>query len=337
VSSSRPVLRRCAAAAILVTTGGLAATLTVAPAQAMPSPNVSASCLTSVVPVANRYVGNREGNQGGRVSAASRLAMEKVVKAASNRREARALPATVVIPVRAHVLKGTHKHEKGLNKRAVRRQVKQLNIAYAGQEAPGSGAANTRFRFRLKSIRYTKNDKWFHTSGDNRSARQMKKKLHQGKRYTLNIYFVRPRKSSGLLGFATFPQNYHAHPKLDGLIVNIDSRPGGKATNYNQGDTAVHEIGHWLGLFHVFNDYAQGTSSAPQPGDCGRDNDGVSDTPVQAYPTFGCPEGKDSCPANPGVDSIHNFMDYSYDPCMYGFTPGQSAGMDLAWAAYRAP
>lgn len=59
------------------------------------------------------------------------------------------------------------------------------------------------------------------------------------------------------------------------------------------------QTGHWAGLGHVF--------SGPG-GTCDTDADGIADTPRQLVPSSGCPVGKDSCPDQPGLDSIHNFM-----------------------------
>ena len=66
-------------------------------------------------------------------------------------------------------------------------------------------------------------------------------------------------------------------------------------------------------------------------------NDGVDDTPAQRFPTSGCPTGQDSCPTDPGLDPIHNYMDYSFDACYTEFTAGQTQRMRDAWLLYRAP
>lgn len=149
---------------------------------------------------------------------------------------------------------------------------------------------------------------------------KLRKALRKGNYADLNIYFLSDL-GGGLLGICNFPSSQGANRastnfKEDGCDVLADSIPGGSATNYNLGGSAPHEVGHWFGLFHVF----QGQS-------CSGSGDSVADTPQQQVATSGCPSTQDSCPSVAGLDSIHNYMDYSYDICYNSFTTGQETRM----------
>ena len=200
-------------------------------------------------------------------------------------------------------------------------QIRVLNNTFAG----GEGGARTGFSFRLAGVDRTDNAEWFYANPGGTNEHSMKRALHRGGTNALNFYST---TAGDYLGWAYLPDivTKPGQAYLDGVVVNWESIPGTStayAGRYDQGETATHEVGHWLNLEHTFF------------GGCNAKGDFVEDTPAQKVPTNGCPVGKDTCSA-PGTDPIHNYMDYSYDSCYTQFTAGQTQRARDAWLFYRA-
>jgi hypothetical protein len=204
---------------------------------------------------------------------------------------------------------------------AVNDQLQVMNMTFGGFE----GGVNTGFRFSLAGITRTANTEWYLAGPTTSGERAMKRALHRGGDNALNVYLT----TAGVyLGWAYFPSitEQPGNSYLDGIVVDWESMLGTStryAGRYDQGETATHEVGHWLNLHHTFN------------GGCNNWGDYVADTPPQRVPTSGCPIGQDTCP-EPGLDPIHNYMDYSYDTCYTEFTQGQALRMHDAWLEWRA-
>ena len=223
---------------------------------------------------------------------------------------------TATVPVYFHVV---HDGARGnISQSSIDAQMRVLNMTFGGFE----GGYNTGFKFALAAVTRTNNPLWFNHGYGDRYEREMKAALHKGGRNVLNIYST---KAAGYLGFAYFPNLSDSRLYLDGIVIHWESIPGTSKTfqgQYDLGKTATHEVGHWINLYHVFQ------------GGCNNWGDYVADTPPQLVATRGCPEGQDSC-REPGLDSIHNYMDYSYDGCYNQFTGGQTARMQDAWLHWR--
>jgi hypothetical protein len=221
---------------------------------------------------------------------------------------------SATIPVYFHVV--TDGSTGRLSRSTVRDQINVLNLSFGGFY----GGVDTGFRFTLAGLDFTNNAEWF--AQETFAAEvAMKSALKKGDATALNIYST---SGGGFLGWAYYPKivTSNQNQVLDGVVIHYCSVPGGPIEGFNLGYTATHEAGHWLGLAHTFEQGCQGHG------------DYVDDTPAEATPTSGCPIGKDTCTA-PGSDPIHNYMDYSDDPCYNQFTAGQETRMQEQFLHWR--
>lgn len=121
-----------------------------------------------------------------------------------------------------------------------------------------------------------------------------------------------------VIGYATFPGG---DPKVDGVVLEWEFVGRNTGATGNMGRTATHEVGHWLGLRHIWGD-----------GDCTA-SDFVDDTPKAAGSNTVCAD-VNSCdnedPYWQGMnppDMVENYMDYTEDACLNAFTFGQKQRM----------
>jgi hypothetical protein len=225
---------------------------------------------------------------------------------------------SATVPVYVHVI--TDGAIGNVTDAQIAAQIQVLNRTYAGAE----GGAASGFSFQLAGVTRTDNADWFYAGPGGVEEHSMKAALRTGGTNALNFYST---TAGDYLGWAYLPDisTKPGQADLDGVVIDWESIPGTSTTyagKYDQGETATHEVGHWLDLEHTFY---RGCSSG---------GDFVADTPPEKTPTSGCPAGKDTCSA-PGLDPIHNYMDYSYDSCYTQFTPGQVQRMHDAWLLYR--
>lgn len=137
---------------------------------------------------------------------------------------------------------------------------------------------------------------------------------------------------TALLGYATPPAGLPNWPPgstnglSDGVVIqyqafgsnNPNPLDAGAGPIDVRGRTATHEVGHYLGLRHIWGD-----------GDCTA-QDGIDDTPnADAQSSSDCDPSKNTCLDNIQTidlpDMIENYMDYSAETCQNSFTAGQSS------------
>jgi hypothetical protein len=154
----------------------------------------------------------------------------------------------------------------------------------------------------------------------------------------LNIWVAETNgDEDGIIGHSTFPISNLAgiegqgedNPNLDGVVVDVDffgTNPDTDGVFESYGQTLTHELGHFLGLRHVWGD-----------GGCDQD-DYCADTPAASehhasngdFPSAApCTFEWDTCEEDELPDMFMNFMDYSDDACMNMFTVDQKSRMRI--------
>jgi len=122
------------------------------------------------------------------------------------------------------------------------------------------------------------------------------------------------------LGYAVMPGG---PAEKDGVVIQYTAfgTIGTAIAPFDKGRTTTHEIGHWLGLKHLWGD-----------AECG--DDGIADTPPQESSNSNCASFPhlSSCSINSYGDMFMDFMDFTDDACMNMFTRGQAKEMRSLFA-----
>jgi len=265
-------------------------------------------------------------------------AEEETRKHIDSGRAMRVAEKLITIPVVVHVVHRTD--EENISDAQVKSQIDALNRDYRAKNSDLRGvpatwkslAIDSKIQFALAS----KDPKGKKTSGITRTAtngasfsvnNEVKSSKTGGTdpwptdRY-LNFWVC--NLGEGLLGYAQFPEGPSA---LDGVVIlyRAFGTTGVVKAPYDKGRTATHEVGHFLGLRHIWGDMNDCTG-----------NDFVPDTPRAREANFGKPKFPHiTCNNGPNGDMFMNYMDYVDDAAMFMFTTGQVARMNATLAGPR--
>ena len=269
------------------------------------------------------------------------------------------LNSPVYIPVVVHIVLP---NALQISDQDVQRQIDKLNIDFAGLNAD-SAAIPAAFRplFGKSKIQFTlarRTPSGALSNGIERrnSSTQSNislttdpiKRTAQGgldawdfNKY-LNLWVGLDASGLGVLGYASFPGT--DIPANQGVFINALSWGNNSCyvvPQFGLGRTAVHEIGHYFGLYHIWGDESgcAGDDFRQLSGTCTLPASLLfGDTPNQANSTSGCLNGErtDACsPTAPGF-MYQNYMDYTDDACYAMFTLKQVERMEYVLENCRA-
>ncbi len=227
------------------------------------------------------------------------------------------------IHVVVHLLHLTSEGKVPLEK--IQEQIRVLNDSYSGHG----------FQFHLDDVHYVCVDvpelmhpEWYTLSSRSDAEIQAKKSLRRDSSPRLHVYIAKPTRPFSdrpELGWSSGPLSGPLVRSTDGVVIHQMTLPGGEDRKYT-GMTLVHEVGHWLGLLHTF----QNDGNAP--------GDLISDTPPHKLTKIsisGCDPNMDTWILDDLKDPVHNFMNWVPDGCMSELTPGQAAHIRMMIYTFR--
>lgn len=238
----------------------------------------------------------------------------------------------ISIPVVVHIVYNTA--DQNISEAQIRSQIEAMNKEFRLRHADTSKipaafrplAADTYIEFSLASV----NPKGYATNGIVRKKTDrymfgMDDKIKfassggddawDSDKY-LNIWVG--NLVTGVIGYSSV---FGGPKDRDGVVVLYSAfgTTGKLSGPYTKGRTMIHELGHWMGLRHIWGDIT-----------CGSDD--IDDTPTQTAATRGCPSGiVQSCNKTAGGAMYNNYMDLTNDECMNMFTIGQMQKMRAAF------
>ncbi|MEZ6015456.1 MAG: zinc metalloprotease [Planctomycetota bacterium] len=237
----------------------------------------------------------------------------------------------IEIPVVFHVFSDTL-GTGDLSEAVIQSQLDVLNEDFrAIGGSPAGASVDTRIQFKLADVDPMGNptngitrdmdDNWFNAVGDYWTPTSWDSTRYINI-YTLNIIPL------GLLGRAVFPFDMEAGTPADRIIMDytVIGRNSSSGPPFDLGHTLAHEMGHQLGLFHVFE------GGCDTGAGCYASGDTICDTNNQEVEHFGDCTPQISCG---DADPLDNFMNYSDDVCLARFTEEQARRMRCATAFYR--